>query len=112
MVKLFKRIASFISILILAHVLIRSFAKELRKVLFKEEKEAGYLSHDQFDTCMSRSKAILLEAVKRAVNILAVGIAEHREKFHGESHTKEIKEISRQMTAKEVKISRWGWWYS
>lgn len=108
--KLIKKIRSYISILILANVLVKSFRKGIKEVLFREEKEAGYLSHDQFDTCTSRAKAILTEAIKRPLNILALAIAEHREKFHGENHYKEKNDLSRQMTTKEVSISTRGWW--
>lgn len=110
MKKLLMKIRSYISILILVNVLVNSFRKGLKEVLFREEKEAGYLNHDQFDTCMSRAKAILMEAIKRPLNILALAIAEHRKKFHKEDHSKEIKDLSRQMSTKEVKLSTRGWW--
>lgn len=107
----FKKIHSYLSILILVNVLVKSFRKGLREVLLREEREAGYLSHDQFDTCLSRAKAILMEAIKKPLDMLTIAIAVHREKFHGEDHSKEIKEISRLLTTKEVKISTMGWWY-
>ena len=111
MKKLINRIRSYFSILVLSAVLVNSFRKGIKAVLFREEKEAGYLSHDQFDTCLSRAKAIIMEAVKNPLKILALAIAFHREKFHGEDHSKEINDLSRQMTDKEVKLSTQSWWH-
>ena len=112
MKKLLMKIRSYISILVLVNVLVKSFRKGLKEVLFREEKEAGYLSQDQFSTCMLRAKAIIMEAIDKPLHVLALAIALHREKFHGETCYKEKQEISRQMSAKEVKLSTRGWWYS
>jgi len=110
MKKLLMKIKSYISILILVNVLVKSFKKGIKAVLLREEKEPGYLAQNQFESCMDRAKAIIMEAINKPLHILALAIALHREKFHKESHLKEKADLSRQMTAKEVKISARGFW--
>jgi len=107
-----KKLMSYISILILSKNLAKAFYKGIKKVLLRENNEAGYLSQDQFDSCLSRAKAIILEAISGPMHMLALAIAVHREKFHKESHLKEKIEISRQMSKTDVKIASRGWWYS
>lgn len=105
-----KRIRSYFSILILVLVLVKSFKKGLKEVLFKEEKEPEYLAQKDFESCYDRARAIISKAIEKPLRILSYAICIHREKFHGENHRDEKIVLGRDMTNTEIKTASRGWW--
>lgn len=107
---MFKKIKSYFTILLLVAVLVKSFRKGLKEVLFREEKEPEYLAQKDFESCYDRAKAIILKAIERPLRVLSYAICEHREKFHGENHYEEKQLLAKDMTYSEIKSSSRSWW--
>ncbi len=107
---MFTKIKSYFSILLLVAVLVKSFRKGLKEVLFKEDKEPNYLAQKDFESCYDRAKAIILKAIEKPLRVLSYAICIHREKFHGESHYEEKIVLAKDMTEPEIKQASRGWW--
>ncbi len=112
MKKLFKRIESYLLILKIVAMLTKAFRKGIKDVLIRESKEESYLPQSDFESCLARAKAGIYEAIKKPIYMLAIAIAAHRKKFHNEDHSKEVKTVSKSLSATDEKVAVKAatWW--
>ncbi len=96
----------------LAEYLSEVFKEELIKELKKEIDIKEYLSQESFDSCGSRSRALLDKAFNRVENILTMAIINHRESEHEEEFKEEKEITTMQLKEEDITTARGTWWRS
>ena len=105
-----KKMIILIKLFFLSMILAKKFQKDLCKVMFREEKETGYLNQKDFSGIRERAKAGLAEALPRTEAMLTVAIGSSRTLKYDEDHSSEINSASKILTTGEVKSSTAKWW--
>jgi len=94
--------------------LVLAFKTALTEVFELEADKTKNYMNQSILGCRWRAFWGIFVAVKKSniINILALSIAEHRQREHNENKTRTIKSISRSLTSEQIKASKasTGWW--
>lgn len=69
----------------LSKYLAEIFEEEFEFIFQKEKSDNEFLNHEEFEACRDRAKKAIDLATEKVVNTLALSIAAHREKDHGDN---------------------------
>ena len=93
--------------------LVKIFAKAVKDVFDREKNDSKYMNQTFLGVryrAYKGIKAIVKKAFKDMYKLLALSIASHRTKEHGEDKTWTIKTLSRSMSAEAVSVGTRSYW--
>ena len=84
------------------------FEEEFEKVFEKEKTDKDFLKQEDFSNCRERAQAGIEIAMENVISTLALTIALHREKEHGDNTIEE--QASLLSAGADPEVSTRSWW--